>query len=114
MRDDIKPFLPLSPAILHILLALAGEDRHGYGIMQEVARLSEGQYRLGPGTLYDNLQKLLDQGLVKELAGSSANDPRRRYYRLTSFGRRVLLTDLARLEKVLVEAKLRFREMEAK
>jgi DNA-binding PadR family transcriptional regulator len=114
MRGDIKSFLPLSPAILHILLALATEDRHGYGIMQEVARQSEGQYRLGPGTLYDNLQKLLDHGLVKEVAGPSANDPRRRYYRLSSFGRRVLLADVARLEKVLVKARLRLREIEAK
>jgi DNA-binding PadR family transcriptional regulator len=111
MRGDINSFLPLSPAILHILLALASEDRHGYGIMQEVARQSEGQYRLGPGTLYDNLQKLLDHALVKEAAGRSANDPRRRYYRLTSFGRRVLLADLARLEKVLIKARLRLREM---
>ncbi len=62
MKDDLSPFLPLSPAILHILVALAGEDRHGYGIMQEVARQSGGQYKLGPGTLYDNLQKLLGPG----------------------------------------------------
>lgn len=86
MRDDINSFLPLSPAILHILLALASEDRHGYGIMQEVARQSEGQYRLGPGTLYDNLQKLLDLGLVREAVGRRADDPRRRYYRLSPWG----------------------------
>ena len=56
MTEDLKHFLPLSPAVLHILLALSGEDRHGYGIMQEIARQSEGQYKLGPGTLYDNLK----------------------------------------------------------
>ena len=64
MKDDLSKFLPLSPAALHILLALAGEDMHGYGIMQEVARQSEGAYKLGPGTLYDNLQRLMDQGMV--------------------------------------------------
>ena len=66
MPEDPSQFLPLSPATLHILLALAGEDRHGYGIMQAIARQSEGQYKLGPGTLYDNLQKLMNQGMVEE------------------------------------------------
>src|SRR5690349_2562082 len=108
---DIGQFLPLSPAALHILLCLAGESLHGYGIMQEVARQSNGQYKLGPGTLYDNLQKLLEQGMVEE-AGSRAagDDPRRRYYCLTSFGRRVLAADVERLKNVVREAKLRLRE----
>jgi DNA-binding PadR family transcriptional regulator len=108
MKEDLKSFLPLSPATLHILLALAGEDRHGYGIMQEVARQSQGHYKLGPGTLYDNLEKLLDRGLVKDAPHGPANEnPRRRYYRLTAFGRRVLLADLERLRAVLGEAMLR-------
>ncbi len=110
MNEELSPFLPLSPATLHILLALAGGEQHGYGIMKEVARQTEGQYRLGPGTLYDNLQKLLDRGMVREALKQSANDdPRRRYYRLTTFGRRVLSADLARLENVLREAKVRLR-----
>ena len=110
MAGDCTPFLPLSPATLHILLSLAGEDRHGYGIMQEVARQSEGQYKLGPGTLYDNLDKLVRQGLVQDAPRRSADDdPRRRYYRLTSFGKRVLEADLGRLENVLREAKLHLR-----
>ena len=110
MREDLSPFLPLSPATLHILLALASEDRHGYGIMQEVARQSEGQYKLGPGTLYDNLQKLMNQAMVEEAPRRSANDdPRRRYYRLTPFGRSVLSTEIARLESVVREAKLHLR-----
>ena len=105
MDEDLKPFLPLSPAVLHILACLAAEPRHGYGIMQEVARQSEGQYRLGPGTLYDNLQKLMNQGLVEEAPQPPANDdPRRRYYCLTSLGRRVLEADLARLRRVVREA----------
>ena len=107
MKEDYNQFLPLSPAALHILLALASEDRHGYGIMQEVARQSDGRYKLGPGTLYDNLQKLLDQGIVEERSSrSEAYDPRRRYYRLSRFGRGLLATEIARLEGVVREAKL--------
>jgi DNA-binding PadR family transcriptional regulator len=110
MTEDFSPFLPLSPAALHILLSLAGEDRHGYGIMQEIARQSEGQYKLGPGTLYDNLQKLETQGLVEESPRPPAHDdPRRRYYRLTSFGRRVLSAEVSRLEAVVREAKVHLR-----
>ena len=105
MKEDLGPFLPLSPAVLHILLALAGEDRHGYAIMQEVARQSEGQYKLGPGTLYDNLQKLMNQGMVDEVPRTPDEDPRRRYYRLNSLGRRVLSADIYRLEGVVHQAK---------
>jgi DNA-binding PadR family transcriptional regulator len=114
MKEDLGPFLPLSPAILHILLALAGEDRHGYGIMLEVARQSEGHYKLGPGTLYDNLQRLVNQGMVEEAPHPSTaqmerDDPRRRYYRLTKFGRDILAADIGRLEAVVREAKARLR-----
>ncbi len=110
MNEDVGSFLPLSPAVLHILLSLAGEERHGYAIMQEVARQSDGQYKLGPGTLYDNLQKLLNQGLVEESSRRPADDdPRRRYYRLTSFGRRVLTAEIARLESVIREARAHLR-----
>jgi DNA-binding MarR family transcriptional regulator len=66
MKPEPTRFLPLSPAALHILLALAGEDLHGYGIMQEIARQSAGQYKLGPGTLYDNLKKLILHGLIEQ------------------------------------------------
>ena len=107
MADDLTPFLPLSPAILHILLSLAGEDRHGYGIMQEIARQSDGQYKMGPGTLYDNLQKMMRQGMVENAASPSENDDsRRRYYKLTDFGRRLLSTEVRRLESVVREARL--------
>src|ERR1700753_3167241 len=108
--SDVLNFLPLSPANLYILLSLAAEDRHGYGIMQEVARQSEGQYKLGPGTLYDNLQKMTEQGLVEEATRRSEDeDPRRKYYRLTSFGRRVLSAEIASLETVVREAKAHLR-----
>lgn len=106
MKSSTSRFLPLSPATLHILLALAGEDLHGYGIMLEVAQHSEGQYKLGPGTLYDNLRKLMAQGMVEETGQRSAGeDPRRRYYRLTALGRRILTAEVARLEDILSEAK---------
>src|SRR5262249_19661040 len=104
METGFDQFLPLSSAALHILLALASEDRHGYGIMREIARQSEGRYKLGPGTLYDNLQKLLDQGIVEERSTHATDDPRRRYYRLSRFGRRLLSTEIARLEGVVREA----------
>ena len=110
MTEDYSPFLPLSPAALHILLSLAGEDRHGYGIMQEITRQSEGQYKLGPGTLYDNLQKLMLQGLVEESPKPPAHDdPRRRYFRLTSFGRGVLSAEVDRLDAVVREARVHLR-----
>jgi len=110
MSDDPSTFLPLSPATLHILLSLAAEDRHGYGIMQEVARQSEGQYKLGPGTLYDNLQKLMNQGLVESAPRRSEDDdPRRRYYRLTNLGRGVLSAEVERLDGVVREARVHLR-----
>jgi DNA-binding PadR family transcriptional regulator len=110
MKDDLNDFLPLSPATFYILLALSDEDRHGYGIMQEVARQSEGSYKLGPGTFYDNLEKLIDRGVVKEVPRKSANDdPRRRYYRMTAFGRSLFLAEVSRLDSVVRQAKLRLR-----
>ncbi len=108
MKDDLGRFLPLAPATLHILLALAGEELHGYGIMQE-ARQSEGRYNLGPGTLYDNLQRMVDLGLVQEVPRRGADDPRRRYYRLSSLGRGVLSAEIARLEGVVRDARLRLQ-----
>lgn len=108
IRSD--SFLPLSPATLHILLALAADDLHGYGIMQEIARQSDGLYKIGPGTLYDNLQKLIQGGWVQELGKRRGDeDPRRRYYRLTDTGRDVLKAETARLTQVVREARLRLR-----
>jgi DNA-binding PadR family transcriptional regulator len=110
MKEDPHGFLPLTPATLHILLALAAGDMHGYAIMQEVSRQSEGLYKLGPGTLYDNLQKLARQGMVKELGAKAADeDSRRRYYRLTALGSGVLSAEISRLEGVVRDAKLQMR-----
>src|SRR5580700_6358430 len=112
MKHPSSQFLPLSPAALHILLALAGEDLHGYGIMQEIARQSTGQYKLGPGTLYDNLKKLMQQGFIEESSSpSSSDDPRRRYYRLKGLGRSVLAMEVDRLEEVLREARSHLRAL---
>jgi DNA-binding PadR family transcriptional regulator len=108
IKDNLSSFVPLSPAALHILLALAGEDMHGYGIMQEVTRQSEGVYKLGPGTLYDNLQRLMDQGMVTEI---SSDGPRRRTYRLSPLGRKVLSTEISRLEGVVREARVHLRRV---
>ena len=103
-------FLPLSPATLHILLSLAGEDLHGYAIMQEIARQSQGKYKLGPGTLYDNLQKLIERDWVEELGHRpDDDDPRRRYYRLTSSGQGVRAAETSRLADVVREARSRLQ-----
>jgi DNA-binding PadR family transcriptional regulator len=110
MDERADSDLPLSSAALHILLALAGEDLHGYGIMQETARQSDGIYKLGPGTLYDNLRKLIQDGWVQELGPRRRDDdPRRRYYQLTDAGLDVLRAETARLAQVVREARLRLR-----
>jgi DNA-binding PadR family transcriptional regulator len=110
MKETPNKFLPLSPATLHILLSLAGEELHGYAIMQEVQRQSEGKYKLGPGTLYDNLQKMIDRGLVEELGRKPGDDdPRRRYYRLSMLGRGVLTAEISRLDDVVREGKMRLQ-----
>ena len=110
MKPDTNALLPLSPATLHVLLALTAGDLHGYGIMLEVARQSDGAYKIGPGTLYDNLKKLLKQGLVEEVpeergrGGDSGDEPRRRY-RLTQTGGSVLAAETERLTGVLRKAR---------
>src|SRR5579871_2546818 len=112
MKPETDDFLPLAPATLHILLSLAGEPMHGYGIMQEVLRQSDGRYKLGPGTLYDNLQRLMKQRMVEEVAGAREEEnSRRRYYRLSSLGRGVLAREIARLEDVVQEGRMRLRSL---
>lgn len=99
--------LPLSPAVFHILLALADEERHGYGIMQEVKQRTSGQVRLGPGTLYGAIKRLVTKGLVAEAderPDPALDDERRRYYRLTDFGRRVLRAEAARMSRMVQQA----------
>ena len=105
MKGLNEQFLPLSPATLHVLLALTGGDLHGYGIMLEVARQSGGQYKIGPGTLYDNLKKLRSVGLVEECAEVNEETPGRRRYRLSQTGSGVLAAETVRLGEVLREAR---------
>lgn len=112
MKRETSNFLPLPPASFHILVALAGDELHGYGIIQEIARQSGGRYRLGPGTLYDNLQRLMLKGLIAETGHrSGTDDPRRRYYRLTALGSSVLSAEVERLEGTLREARTRLRAL---
>jgi DNA-binding PadR family transcriptional regulator len=111
MKNESPKTVPLSTATLYILLALANEDLHGYGIIQEIARESGGSYRPGPGTLYDNLKKLMEQRLVVDAPRSTqSKDEDRRLYRLTPAGRTVLSTEIERLQSVIATARLRLRE----
>ncbi|MEO8501135.1 MAG: helix-turn-helix transcriptional regulator [Vicinamibacteria bacterium] len=99
---------PLTPAVFHTLLALASGERHGYAIMQEVAASTEGRVRLGPGTLYGSIKRMLRDQLIQESderTDPELGDERRRYYRLTSVGRRTLNAEAARLEGLVALAR---------
>jgi DNA-binding PadR family transcriptional regulator len=108
-KDNSSPesLLPLRPSVFHILLALSDGDLHGYGIMQEVAEHSEGQIKLGPGTLYGALKRLLKDRLIVETderPDPELDDERRRYYRLTDFGQQVLRAEARRISKMVAVA----------
>lgn len=93
---------PLTPAVVHVLLALADGERHGYAILKDVQRQAEHAIAIGPGTIYGTLQRLMDSGWVEETdAPASATDARRRYYRLTRDGRDALRHEVHRLDGVL-------------
>jgi DNA-binding PadR family transcriptional regulator len=103
-------FLPLTPANFHILLALSDEERHGYAIMQEVARLTDGATRMGPGTLYGTIKRLLAAGLIEESderPDPDLDDERRRYYRITRLGARVLGAETARMATLVSAARVK-------
>jgi len=107
---DPQTLLPLTPAVFHIMLALAGGEGHGYGIMREVERLTGGRLNLGPGTLYRSIQRMLLDGLIeetKEVHDSEEDDERRRYYRLTTFGLDVAREEARRLEGLVNAARER-------
>lgn len=98
--DDIAAQLPLTPGVFHILLAVADQDRHGYAIILDVAERTGGVVRLGTGTLYTAIARLLEQRLIEESderPGEDEDDERRRYYRLTPFGREVANAEARRL-----------------
>ena len=104
-RRDPQSQLPLTPVVVHILIALSDGERHGYAIAQEIEATTQGQIRMGPGTLYGSIQRMLSSDLIEEAAArrraSDADDERRRYYRMTTFGRRVLDAELERLNAVV-------------
>ena len=94
--------------MFHILLALADKERHGYDIMREIDERSEGKMRLGPGTLYGSIKRMLSDGLIEELderPDPELDDERRRYYRLTDLGRRVAVAEAERLERLVKSAR---------
>jgi len=102
--SGLESFLPLKPNWFHVLLSLAGQEQHGYGIMQEVLARTGGKVRLWPATLYGTLKKLIDQELIEESDERPVpelDDARRRYYRLTARGRRVLAAESERLEELV-------------
>ncbi len=97
-------FLPLQPAVFHILISLAEEERHGYAILQEVAERTGGAVRLSAGTLYRSIQRLLEQGLIAETTERPApelDDERRRYYRITPLGAAAVRAEARRLAEML-------------
>src|SRR5437660_6004198 len=107
-EPDPASFLPLTPAIAHILLAVADEHRHGYAIMQEIERITDGAVRMGPGTLYGTIKRMLKARLIEETderPDSQIDDERRRYYRATPLGRRVLEHETARMASLVAAAR---------
>src|SRR5580658_1658632 len=120
MKLPINPesFLHLKPHWFHVLLSLADQEQHGYGIMQEVLARTSGKVRLWPATLYGTLKRLMDEDLIEESATRPApeqDDARRRYYRLTRLGRRVLAAESERLEDLVrvIHAKRGVRDRRA-
>lgn len=104
MAETAESLLPLPPAVFHILMAVADEDRHGYGIIQEVLARTDGEVRLSPGTLYRSIQRMLDDDLLVEINERPApelDDERRRYYRITPFGRTVARAETNRLHDLV-------------
>ncbi len=110
LTDDPQALLPLTPAIFQILLALAGGERHGYSIMQEIVVNTEGKMKVGPGMLYGSLKRMLTLELIEvsdERPDSTLDNERRIYYRLTLFGRLVAQAEAERLLKIVQIAQAR-------
>jgi DNA-binding PadR family transcriptional regulator len=107
-QNDPERFLPLSPAVFNILLALADGERHGYSIMQEIGSQTQGKLRIGPTTLYRSIKHMLEDGLIvesDERPDPVLDDERRRYYRVTGLGRRVAECWVSQLEQTLAVAR---------
>src|ERR1044072_7602575 len=107
VQDDPKSLLPLSPTIFHVLLSLGGGERHGYAIKREIAVRTEGQLKLASGGLYASIRKMLEVGLIEETderPDPHLDDERRRYYRITNFGRRAAQAEAARMRELVERA----------
>jgi DNA-binding PadR family transcriptional regulator len=110
MIDRLETPSPLTPAVFHILLALADDERHGYGIMQEILANTNGQLKMGPGTLYGSIKRMLASQFIEESderPDPALDDERRRYYRLTDHGRRVLNAEAQRLSQLVKVAEMK-------
>ena len=92
---------PLKTAVFHILLALSKEERHGLGIADEVEQATDGTVRLGPGTLYRSLKEMTRDGLVSEASSAADEDPRRKFYRITPLGKKLLREEAERYERIV-------------
>jgi DNA-binding PadR family transcriptional regulator len=101
LSEDQRKLMPLTPAVFFILFALADGEKHGYAIMQQVGVLSDGKVRMGPGTLYTTIQRLLELSLIEETTTNDERDERRRYYRLTRAGKAILQAEIGRMDAVL-------------
>lgn len=109
-NTELQRFLPLKTQWFHILLSLAGGEQHGYGIMQEVLERTSGKVRLWPATLYGSIKKLIEADLIEgstERPAPELDDARRRYYRLTALGRRVLDAECERLQELVHAIRLK-------
>ena len=107
-NSSLVPGQPLTPAVFHILLALADGDKHGYGIMKDVEHQTAGQLKLGPGTLYGTIKRLLAAGLITEVderPDPELDDERRRYYRLTASGRQLARQENQRMAQAVQAAR---------
>lgn len=106
-RETPEDFLPLLKDTFHILVAVAEQDRHGYAIMQDIASRTGGQIKLRPSSLYSAIHRMLEEGLIEELdeRPGDGDDERRRYYRITPFGRKVAIAEARRLERLLADAR---------
>jgi len=106
IETEIHALLPLAPAFLHILIALGDGERHGYSIMQDVSERTGGRVRMSPGTLYGSIKRMLAEGLIEELTtGAAGADERRRFYRITRFGRRVVAAEADRMSSLISQAR---------
>lgn len=108
MRKNNTSNVPLTPAVLHILLALSTKERHGYGIMKQVEADSRGKVNMGPGTLYGSLSRMIEAGLIRESdkkRDPEMDDERRVYYKITGLGKKALAAELERYQEVVAVAK---------